>query len=588
MTEMTTIDLSPTVRLPLESVTSTHAIFGVRGSGKSYTAHKLAEQLLNLGQQIAVIDPLGVFWGLRFDPSGKSASGLGIHVFGGETGRSDIPMGAGQGKLIADVVVDHQLSAILDLSQIEEEEDQARFVDDFVRRLLFRNRRAMHLILDEAQRFAPATPQRGSHAYSARSAVRRITLEGRIKGIGITIASQRPQNVDANVRGQCETLIAHRLPGNLEIGMISSWIENHGTAEQRRSVIDSLPSLDTGTAWIVSGFGGLYVKTKIAECTTYDSSRTPKPGESVISPTALPPLDIDALREQFARSIEERAQADPEILRRQILDLRAKLAEKPVETRIEVPVKVEVEVPALSDDQIARLGDIAQDMIAAGKDMAAQGCEIVAVLRNLRQSSPNAGIAIGFDESKLPLRDIAEVLPRVFEPNIETDVAPKTPTGTLSPNHAKLIDAIAGFQRLGVRSVHIYNIAAMAGRGPKSSSLSADLSTLRNAGLIVHHGSQYYHVTSLPPETKPSTLADLHRAWLRLLDNEPRKQSMLKILIAAPSHRIGYEDLARQSGQSSTSSSFDGHLKWFRDMGLIMWKGKGDISATDLLFPKGM
>ena len=44
-----TIQLAPGLNIPLDMATETAAILGRRGSGKSYTAMKLAEQMLEAG-----------------------------------------------------------------------------------------------------------------------------------------------------------------------------------------------------------------------------------------------------------------------------------------------------------------------------------------------------------------------------------------------------------------------------------------------------------------------------------------------------------------------------------------------------------
>lgn len=59
------IRLSPEVALPLDAVTQTFAILGKRGSGKTNSASVLAEQLIEHGQPVVYVDPVGVTWGLE-------------------------------------------------------------------------------------------------------------------------------------------------------------------------------------------------------------------------------------------------------------------------------------------------------------------------------------------------------------------------------------------------------------------------------------------------------------------------------------------------------------------------------------------
>ena len=49
--------------LPLEAVTETFAFLGRRSNGKTYAAMVMAEQMLDVGAQIVVLDPVGAWWG---------------------------------------------------------------------------------------------------------------------------------------------------------------------------------------------------------------------------------------------------------------------------------------------------------------------------------------------------------------------------------------------------------------------------------------------------------------------------------------------------------------------------------------------
>jgi DNA helicase HerA-like ATPase len=69
-------------RLPLDVVTSTIAILARKGRGKTYTAAVLCEEFLDAGQIPVIIDPLGVWWGLKSSapaatPTGRSCGAGG-------------------------------------------------------------------------------------------------------------------------------------------------------------------------------------------------------------------------------------------------------------------------------------------------------------------------------------------------------------------------------------------------------------------------------------------------------------------------------------------------------------------------------
>jgi DNA helicase HerA-like ATPase len=147
-----TLHLSKDLRLPVEAVTQTLAILAKRGAGKTYTAAVMVEEMLKAGLQVVIVDPIGVWWGLRSSADGQR-EGLPIVIMAGEHG--DLPLEMGAGERIADVVVAEGLSVVLDLSQFRKAE-QIQYVTDFAERLYHKNRQPLHLILDEADAFAPA------------------------------------------------------------------------------------------------------------------------------------------------------------------------------------------------------------------------------------------------------------------------------------------------------------------------------------------------------------------------------------------------------------------------------------------------
>ena len=137
------------IKLPNDAVTQKIAFLGRTGSGKSYAASKLAEEFNKIHAQYIVIDPVGVWWGLRLASNGKD-EGISIPIFGGLHG--DIPIEPRAGGLIADIIVDRRLSAIIDISQFESNNDKAKFAEDFAARFYFKkkaNPSAIHIFLEE-------------------------------------------------------------------------------------------------------------------------------------------------------------------------------------------------------------------------------------------------------------------------------------------------------------------------------------------------------------------------------------------------------------------------------------------------------
>src|SRR5437764_12654856 len=89
---------------------------GIAGTGKTYNAMGRVERLLKRKNRVVIPDPLGVWWGLRLDATGKQPSDYDVVIFGGPHG--DLPLTEHAGALIGETVAGMAESCILDLSQL--------------------------------------------------------------------------------------------------------------------------------------------------------------------------------------------------------------------------------------------------------------------------------------------------------------------------------------------------------------------------------------------------------------------------------------------------------------------------------------
>ncbi|MDZ7735873.1 MAG: hypothetical protein U5P41_07085 [Gammaproteobacteria bacterium] len=96
---------------------------------------------------------------------------------------------------------------------------------------------------------------------------------------------------------------------------VDGWI-NVKHAEDKLGVIDSLPSLKTGTAWVWSPVRGILEQIQVRRIQTFDSYATPKPGEKRIEPKKLATIDIDELGEQIQATLDRKKAEDPKNLQK--------------------------------------------------------------------------------------------------------------------------------------------------------------------------------------------------------------------------------------------------------------------------------
>src|ERR1700747_1304901 len=119
------------------------AILGKTGSGKTYAAKGVVENILAGGGRVCVIDPTGVWHGLRSSANGRSA-GFPVVIFGGE--HAELPLTAAHGEALAEIIGTSSTPAILDTSLLKVGE-RTRLFADFADALVRKNRGPLHLII---------------------------------------------------------------------------------------------------------------------------------------------------------------------------------------------------------------------------------------------------------------------------------------------------------------------------------------------------------------------------------------------------------------------------------------------------------
>jgi uncharacterized protein len=323
--------LSDTLSIPPDAVTETFAILGRRGSGKTHTASVMCEQMLNDRLQVCVIDPLDVWWGLRASADGKGR-GLRVVVFGGH--HADLPLEETQGTLLANLVVDCELSAIFSVRHLSKS-GARRFVGDFGEQLYKRkgeakSRSPLHLYVDEADAFVPQKLFPGTER--CFGAIDTIVRRGRSSGLGTTLISQRAAVVNKDVLTQTEIMICHQTTSPQDRKALEAWVDANGTVEKKREFMGSLASLKKGEAWFWSpAWLEIFDRMKVNPRETFDSSATPKVGQLPRTPAKMEHIDVAELQRLIASSEAKAAEpkTDPAATAtlREMKELRARVQE---------------------------------------------------------------------------------------------------------------------------------------------------------------------------------------------------------------------------------------------------------------------
>src|ERR1700723_168717 len=352
------LHISDDLSLPIDTVTSTLIVYGGKGMGKTNLGSVLVEELTRARLRWSVLDPLGVWWGLRHSADGKG-SGIECLVLGGS--HADIPIEPTAGAVIADLVVDEPANVIIDFSRKPSGEmwgigEKVRFVTDYAYRLFQRQgglvgghrREPIFQLLDEAARYIPQTiPHGAENLAKCVGAWEQLVEEGRNIGIGVGLLTQRSARMNKSVSEVADAILAFRIVGPNSIGAITDWLGEHVPKAEVNKMVETIRSLERGHCLVVSpGWLKFEGVVGIRARHTFDSSATPKPGERakrVYGDGAKPDLQKYAARMQ--ETIEKAKADDPKELRAQIVKLQRELKQRP--TGAGEPKIVQVKIPTV-------------------------------------------------------------------------------------------------------------------------------------------------------------------------------------------------------------------------------------------------
>lgn len=577
----TRLQISPTLSLPLDFVTSTQAILAKKGSGKSYTASVQAEELLAAGQQIVVIDPTGAWFGLRSSADGKSP-GFPIAVLGGEHG--DVPLEVMAGEVIADAIASEHFSAVLDLSLFRKAEAN-RFMGVFLETLYRRNRDALHVFIDEADTVAPQRPF--GEEVRTLGATEDLVRRGRIRGLGATLITQRPQVLNKNVLSQVDMLTALRMNHPKDLAAIREWVDVHADLGQAKDMIASLPGLPIGEAWIWAPAADLFERVKIRRRTTFDSGATPKAGAGTRSaaPRTLAPIDLSRLGKTIAATVERAKANDPAALRARIAELEKRLAARPApETRI-------VEKRILTDAEIARLEKALERFHVATETLGGLLADMAAAVHLAHQLPP----APGASEVQLVRQTAGAAARRVYPSKHAAIAYDHDPHNSSDPGDPRLtgperriLEALTWMESIGQRAPAVEAVAFLAQYTPGGGAFDNTRGALRSKGLVEYPTPGTIALTAegrawAPRPPAPGSGDQLRATVLARLAGPERR--VLEPLIAAYPEPLTTAVLATRAGYAAGGGAFDNARGRLRTLGLADYPRPGSVRAADLLFP---
>jgi hypothetical protein len=561
--------------LPLEAVTQSFAVLAVKGAGKSNTAVAMAEEMWKARLPWVAIDPKGDWWGIRSNRDGDGP-GLPVPIFGGLHG--DLPLSPDAGRLIAQLVVDRNFTCVLDVSEFPSKAAQARFLTEFgdtLFRLHGQQPQPRHLFLEEADEYIPQRVYKEmAHCVGQWT---KIVKQGRQRGLGITLVSQRSAVINKDALTQTETLIVLRTTSPQDQDAIEQWTRYHSVSKE---LVESLALLEDGEAWIISPHWLKVVeRRKVRQRNTYDSGATPTISR-VRKVTSMSDVDLGELEEKMSAMIAEAEANDPDKLKDRVAELQAEIDEcedtladlrdNPVAEQIEVQIPmIDAETLEQFTDAVADFGEFTDSLdqvLDAMKDFAD------GVKENLQETRT----AVTATRDQLLDATTAQLArgPALTDPTPKP--AERQPLRLVPPDGGPTRQSRRMLEELVRRHpvrVTTRQLSTYSGYSMKSSSFKPSLDWLIDGGYVEQNGDLAATPAGIELAGRnlvgdsPSTPAEQLEMWVSKLPSQ--SGAILRHIVKGSSDQLTFVALSAITGYSLTSSSFMPSLRVLEDHGFI-------------------
>lgn len=275
-----------------------NAILGIRDSGKSYTAIKIAEMMYDAGIPFVAFDPIGRWRFMRVPGTGH---GYPVVVAGGMA--ADLPLTAKSAPEIVRAAMQAGVSLIIDLYDIQiSKSDWRKIVGEAVRVLLYENGEhgLRHIFIEEAAEFAPQRV--GPESGAVYAEIEKLARMGGNARLGYTLINQRAEEVNKAVLELCDNLFLHRQKGRNSLNALSKWLDLADVQPGSKEIIKSLPTLPQGECWAWMAGTDRPVHIGVPAKNSWEPDRRAMRGN--MAELARPPVNViefvDDLRDRLA------------------------------------------------------------------------------------------------------------------------------------------------------------------------------------------------------------------------------------------------------------------------------------------------
>lgn len=338
------------VKIPLNRfAVSATGVLGIKGTGKTWAAKGVVEQLLDYNVPVVIFDAIGVWRYLKTPGDHARARGYKVVVAGGE--EPDLPLTAENAQEIVRAAMRANVSLVIDLYDAKlSKADWRRIVQTSFRTLLYENKKfgPRYIVLEEAAEYCPQKVVDGQ----TFAEVEKFARMGGNAQLGFMLINPRSQEISKSVLDLCDNLLLLRQRGNMAIDAVQKWMDKV-SPDIADEITRTLPNMKKGDVWVWADDSDRPVATHTGMIRSFHPDRTlntsAQPSKSPVATDQF----VAKMRADLKSIVEEKEANDPAKLKQENAKLKAQIANfKPEKIKVEAEV---IEKPILTPSQLKSL-----------------------------------------------------------------------------------------------------------------------------------------------------------------------------------------------------------------------------------------
>jgi hypothetical protein len=397
---------------------------------------------------------------------------------------------------------------------------------------------------------------------------------GRNFGIGVSLISQRPQEVNKKALNLTECFFAFQMTGPHERKTVQDWMREKGVDD---TIASDLPKLAVGQPHIWSPQWLRISETiKIAERWTYDASSTPRFGAKPVSTRPLSPADLEKLTVDLKQAVIKAKENDPEALRRRIRELERRPIEKKPEVDAGAIARAEERGRKLAFDQLsAQIKEVdamarkQQTIMARAISILSEQPLVPKIEMPKGMGGTRAGVSFAEPLRRVPLPPPRHIATPSNIPNSEIN---------LKSGARRMLAAAVKYNPNGINAIQMKTLAGIK----HVNTFSTYKTQLLSAGFLIEKHGLYFPT----PEgidylggdiATPETTREVMDTWLPFFKDGVRR--MLKHLVYDLKGEFTTHEELMQAAAIEHPNTYSTYKTQLKSAHLVVEQG-GEIAAN--------